>query len=227
MELKRFLEYHLYYPPAELKEKKEGKVVIGFTVTKEGKITNPRIIERLSPALDKEAFRLFSMLLWMPALQRKKEVDYEYTIDIPFKVSRYKKSLKYRGDISSFLQKMEPDTGFTIHEKVDKQARYLFGNDSLAQYMSANFQYPDMAKLHNIEGTVYLNFVVEPNGYVSNIKVEKGLGGGCSEEAVRLVGETKWKPAEKNGKRVRSRMVYPVQFTINNTFRDNSASEQK
>lgn len=248
LEFRRFLDYHLVYPEDELRTKTEGKVVIGFMVTKEGKITNAKIIEKASPLLNAEAIRLFNLLQWKPAVQLGQEVDYEYTLAIPFKIAKYKKSLKYRGDDYQALERkrntpkktakhkgekpvqyaaMPVDSSLVIYEKTDKAAKYYYGNDSLQKFIMANLQYPEMAKRQNIEGTVYLSMVVETNGFVSNLKADKSVGAGCNEEAVRLLGETTWKPAEKDGKLVRSRVIFPVSFRINNTFHDNSFSEQR
>jgi TonB family protein len=247
-ELKRFLEYHLVYPPKELKEKTEGKVVIEFMVTKEGKVAHAKVIERASPAMNEEAMRLFSMLLWKPAAQKGKEVDYSTTVTIPFKISKYKKSLKARGENyqeieAKLLNPKKPskrhnekdlalatfktDSSMVIHEKTDKPAKYLYGNDSLQKWILSELEYPEQARSLHIEGTVFLSMVVETNGYVSNIKPDKGVGAGCNEEAIRLLGETIWKPAEKEGMLVRSRIIYPITFMINNKFRDNAASEQR
>ncbi|MFL5751855.1 MAG: TonB family protein [Bacteroidia bacterium] len=248
-ELKRFLEYHLVYPEKELKEKTEGKVVIGFVVSKEGKVENAKIIERAGPAMNQEAMRLFSMLLWKPASQKGKEIDYSTTITIPFKISRYKRSLKARGesyqDMQAKLAKpkksskrhneehvvipsiTKADSSMVIYERTDKPARYLYGNDSLQKLILSRLEYPEQARNLHIEGTVFLSMIVETNGFVSNIKPEKGVGAGCNEEAIRLLGETKWEPAEKEGMLVRSRIIYPITFMINNKFRDNAASEQR
>jgi TonB family protein len=248
VEYKRFLEYHMMYPEDEIRTKTEGKVVIEFVVSSEGKIRNAKIIERVSPLLNMEAIRLFNLLLWTPAVKEGKEIDYAYTIDIPFKISKYKKGLKYRGDnyqeLMARMNKVKkpnkkkgekapalvtlpPDSSNIIYEVPDKPAKYFYGNDSLQKYVLANLDYPNIAKTQGIEGTVYLSMIVETNGFVSNIKPDKSVGGGCNEEAERLMGQTIWKPAEKDGRLVRSKIVCPISFRIMNTFHDNSFSEQK
>ena len=66
-----------------------------------------------------------------------------------------------------------------------------------------------------IQGTVYVSFVIEKDGSVSNIKVLRNIGGGCGEEAVRVVqAMPKWKPARQRGKRVRAQYTLPIKFNL-------------
>jgi protein TonB len=67
----------------------------------------------------------------------------------------------------------------------------------------------------NIQGRVYLEFVVERNGSLTDIKVLKGIGGGCDEEACRIIaGAPNWKPGKQRGRPVRVKMVMPILFRI-------------
>lgn len=78
-----------------------------------------------------------------------------------------------------------------------------------------NIQYPVLAKESNISGTVYLKFVVEPNGSITNITLQRGIGGGCDEEAIRVVKMLpNWNPGKQNGKPVRVWFVLPIKFTL-------------
>ena len=72
-----------------------------------------------------------------------------------------------------------------------------------------------MAIETGIHGTVYVNFVVEPDGSISNISVGRGIGGGCDEEAVRVVKMMpKWKPGRQRGKAVRVSFNLPIHFKL-------------
>ena len=79
----------------------------------------------------------------------------------------------------------------------------------------------------SIQGTVVLRFVVEPSGLVTNIGIAKAVGGGCDQEAIRVLQMIKWYPAKKNEKLVRAQMTFPFYFILNDEFRDNSGGEQK
>ncbi|HWY13374.1 MAG TPA: energy transducer TonB, partial [Bacteroidia bacterium] len=100
------------------------------------------------------------------------------------------------------------------------------GDDAYPQFVLDNIEYPNVAKTQNIEGTVQLTFIVEKNGFVSNIKAVTEVNGGCTQEAIRIINLLKWKPAEKNGKYVRYKMTLPITFSLKNINRDNSNSQQ-
>jgi protein TonB len=104
---------------------------------------------------------------------------------------------------------------------------YQKGNYALQDFIKDNLEYPKQAQISNIQGIVVLQFVVEPSGLVTNIGVSKTVGGGCDQEAIRVLQMIKWYPAKKNGKLVRSQMTFPFYFVLNDEFRDNSGGEQK
>jgi protein TonB len=78
-----------------------------------------------------------------------------------------------------------------------------------------NLVYPVIARSNGIQGKVFLNFIVEPNGSVSNVTVLRGIGGGCDEEAIRLVKAMPgWTPGKQQGKSVRVTVNYSVAFAL-------------
>ena len=90
------------------------------------------------------------------------------------------------------------------------------GIASFEKYIFQNLQYPDKAKKKNIEGRVSVQFIVEKDGSLSNIKVIKGIDPECDAEVVRLFKNSpKWIPAQKNGEPKRFRASYPVNFSLN------------
>ncbi len=87
------------------------------------------------------------------------------------------------------------------------------GQAAMQEYFRINLKYPDAARWKGLEGVVYVSFYVNADGSLSEVKVEKGLGSGCDEEAIRLVKRMpKWKPALKHGKPLRVKMTLPVRF---------------
>lgn len=92
---------------------------------------------------------------------------------------------------------------------------FIGGETALFQYLSDHIRYPQMAKEAGISGKVYLTFVVDTNGAISNIEVLKGIGGGCDEEAVRVLRNMpRWNPGKNNGRPVRVHFNLPVSFTL-------------
>jgi protein TonB len=101
---------------------------------------------------------------------------------------------------------------FTV---VESMPEYPGGMGELMKYLASTIKYPPLAKESGIQGRVFINFVVEPDGAISNVKVLRGIGGGCDEEAVRVVSAMpKWKPGKQRGKPVRVSYNLPVKFTL-------------
>lgn len=98
---------------------------------------------------------------------------------------------------------------------VDVAPEYPDGLNAMYGFIIKNINYPEDAKTNGIEGKVYVNFYIENDGTVTNVVVEKGIGGGCDEEAVRVVSMMpKWNPGQANGNPVRVRYRLPVPFRL-------------
>jgi protein TonB len=101
---------------------------------------------------------------------------------------------------------------FTI---VEQMPEFQGGEDKLREFLSKNIKYPAMARENNISGTVYITFVVEGNGEITNVQSLRGLGGGLTEEAMRVVKlMPSWTAGKQNGKPVRVQFTLPVKFTL-------------
>lgn len=88
-------------------------------------------------------------------------------------------------------------------------------NGDVYEYIGNNLRYPQEARELGIQGKVYVSFVVEPDGSVLNVKVLRGIGGGCDEEAVRVIQSMpKWTPGKQRGHEVRVQFNIPVKFTL-------------
>ena len=102
-----------------------------------------------------------------------------------------------------------------IFQIVEEMPSYPGGEQKLMEYVAKNIKYPQIARETGIQGRVFVGFVVEPDGSVSNVKVLRGIGGGCDEEAVRVVKSMpKWKPGKQRGKAVRVSYMLPVNFKL-------------
>ncbi len=98
---------------------------------------------------------------------------------------------------------------------VEDQPDFPGGDVARIRYFSQNINYPIQARELNIQGTVYIGFVVEPDGSISNISLLRGIGGGCDEEALRVVAAMpRWKPGKQRNQAVRVKFTLPVRFTL-------------
>ncbi len=98
---------------------------------------------------------------------------------------------------------------------VEKQPSFPGGEQARKKYLANNIEYPQLARESGIQGTVFVTFVVEKNGDITDVRVLRGIGGGCDEEAIRVVKEMpKWEPGEQRGKPVRVQFNMPIRFTL-------------
>jgi protein TonB len=101
---------------------------------------------------------------------------------------------------------------FTV---VEAMPSFPGGDAARMKFLQDNIKYPQMARESGIQGTVYVTFVVEPNGSVSDVRVLRGIGGGCDEEAVRVIQSMpRWEPGKQRGKPVRVQFNMPIKFTL-------------
>ena len=226
LEFRRVFEQEVIYPESALKEDKEGKVELRFLVMPDGSTADLKVWKSASPELDAEAIRIFRLLLWKPTIFEGKAVKSYYVLKFNFDPGKYKRICKRRGYEKPVLSRPSIDTSMVIYDKPDTMPVYPQGPYALADFIAKSLQYPKPAVLQNLQGTVLLSFVVEPSGLMTNIGVAKGVGGGCNEEAIRVLEQIKWLPGIKDGKAVRVGMTIPVHFKLDNQFKDNSHSEQ-
>ncbi len=214
---KQFIEQHLTYPEVSIKAGTEGEVKIGFTTDAQGKIKSKEIIKHVSKEIDHEAMRIFSLIEWNPALDYGIPKQGSGVFELSFKIKKYEKLVKRRG-YRTLASDILRDTTFIIYsaKQLDTIAIPILNNEeiNLNKYIYQEMQYPKQALELGIEGKVIINFIVETNGLPSNITVEENVGGGCTEEALRLVSELRWKAAIKNNLAVRSRKQLFIEFRV-------------
>jgi protein TonB len=108
-------------------------------------------------------------------------------------------------------QKVEAEI-FTV---VEEQPTYPGGEEARMRYLQENIKYPEEAKELGIQGRVFVTFVVEVDGSITDVRVLRGIGGGCDQEAIRVVkGMPKWVPGKQRGVPVRVQFNLPIKFTL-------------
>ncbi len=91
---------------------------------------------------------------------------------------------------------------------------YPGGADAMRKFIGSNLKYPDEALEKQIEGTVYLSYTVTNGGKIEDIRVIKGIGFGCDEEAIRLISLLKYGMPHNRGMKVRSTMKTKIHFKL-------------
>jgi protein TonB len=139
------------------------------------------------------------------------DVEVEQNIDIDVDVDQTTEIEIYIPPVRQEEEVSEQEI-FTV---VESMPEFPGGPQAMMEFIARNMRYPPMARESGIQGRVFVNFVVEPNGSVSNVNVLRGIGGGCDEEAIRVVESMpRWTPGRQRGKAVRVSFNLPVRFTL-------------
>ena len=102
-----------------------------------------------------------------------------------------------------------------IFRVVDTDPEFPGGIDSMYAWIERNIQYPTLARNNKIEGKVYVTFVVESDGSISNPKILRDIGGGCGAEVIRILNQMpRWIPGKQRGKPARVQFNLPVNFQL-------------
>ena len=110
------------------------------------------------------------------------------------------------------VEEEETDEIFTI---VEQQPAFKGGVAAFYSYVGKKMKYPSQARRMGIEGKVFVQFVVGKDGSISEVKIMRGIGAGCDEEAVRVIKNSPaWAPGKQRGKPVKVRMVLPITFKL-------------
>jgi TonB family protein len=198
-----FVTHNIHYPE-EAKEKGiEGRVFVGFVVEKDGSINEVKVLKGIGHGCDEEAVRVVkSMPKWKPGMQKGKPVRVHYQMPFFFKLSDNQPKQPVKKSSVSKVD-MKPDKN-GVYQIVEEMPQYTGGEAAMMDFVAKNIVYPQEARDKEISGRVFVSFIVEKDGSVNEVNVKKGIGGGCDEEAVRVVkAMPKWKPGKMKGEAVR------------------------
>ncbi len=138
------------------------------------------------------------------------EIEEEFTIDTEADVFT---EVEEFTPIVVEEEEVEEEEIFTI---VEDEPEFPGGQAALMQFLQDNLKYPTMAREAGIQGTVFVTFVVERDGNITDVRVLRGVGGGLDEEAVRVVQTMpKWTPGRQRGQAVRVQFNLPIRFVLN------------
>jgi protein TonB len=102
-----------------------------------------------------------------------------------------------------------------VYTFVEQMPTFPGGDDELFKYLSKNIKYPAMARESGVQGTVFVTFVVESDGKITDAQVLRGVGSGLDQEALRVVkAMPAWKSGKQNGRSVRVQCNLPIKFTL-------------
>ncbi len=102
-----------------------------------------------------------------------------------------------------------------VFEFADIDAEFIGGRPEMLRFINTTVEYPEISLQFKDQGTVYVRFVIEKDGSVSNVEIERGVTKELNREAVRVIKKfPKWKPGEVGFEPVRTRVRVPINFVI-------------
>lgn len=141
----------------------------------------------------------------------EEEIEEEIEVDLDLEITEE----EVMADIV-FDNEPEEEIADEIFTIVEVSAEPNGGFSSFYKFVKKNMKYPSQARRMDIDGRVFVEFVVDADGSITNVRSIKGIGAGCDEEAVRIIKKhPKWKPARQRGIPVRQRMVLSIVFQLN------------
>ncbi|WP_165823759.1 energy transducer TonB [Pseudochryseolinea flava] len=224
----RFIKKTMEYPAVAKLQGQEGKVFVGFVVSKkDGSLSDAKIIKGLTPECDQEALRIVSLMpKWKPGMKNGKQVDTRYVLPIKFEIPEEEKrpavgTENVRGVDEISFDEPAPVVEETYDENhiytvVDTPPQPVEGMAKLNQTIKDNLKYPKKALKDRVEGTVFVIFVVNKDGSLVDFQVvKKSASELLDKEAIRVLSTLpKWTPGSNQGKVVRTKFVLPVKFKL-------------
>ena len=102
-----------------------------------------------------------------------------------------------------------------VFEVVDQMPEYPGGQDSMLSFIVKNVEYPATARQNEIAGKVFVGFVIDETGSVTNAKIIRGVDYDLDKEALRVVNlMEKWTPGKEKGKTVKVKYTLPINFAL-------------
>jgi hypothetical protein len=180
------------------------KVVVSFIIEKDGSLSGFKVLKSVNYDSDKEAVRVLSICPnWIPGEKNGQKVRSKLTLPISkliynFQINTVSSEQKLKGNIYSAAG-------------IEKKPEFPGGVEKLQVFIKKNY----IAPSKQIKGNVYVTFIIEMDGSISDIKVLRDLGNGTGEEVKRvLLIAPKWIPGEQHGQKVRTLYSLPIPVNI-------------
>lgn len=149
------------------------------------------------------------------SLKKLKEYDPKQIESIFVNTKDGEKSVTMIVNTESDIFKRTVDVQEDVFTIVEESAKYPGGMDAWTQYMKENLKYPQEAIDKKLEGRVFVQFIVETNGELSDVHVVKGIGAGCDEEALRVITNgPNWIAGKQRGQNIRQKMIQNILFQL-------------
>ena len=208
-----FIAKNIKYPQAAIENGVEGKVYVRFWINEDGSLSDFEVLRGIGYGCDEEAVRVLKMMpRWKPGKQNGVARKMSFQIPIVFKLEDKKEQV---GDVVSLAPiKGEVDNlENEVYEIVEQMPEFPGGQEAMEKYIKDNIRIGEAVSKWQADawGRIYVNFIIEPDGSITNVKVLRGVFLHYDEEAVRVVKSMpNWKPGMQRGKPVRVSYTIPI-----------------
>ena len=220
----KYLMENLRYPTNAQRKGIEGTVIVAFVVNTDGTTTDIEILRSVGGGCDEEVIRIVKgSPKWTPGMQRGTPVRTRMRLPLRFMLGGTDPS-RDSTEVSLNAVPLPPATdgqdssqegAALFFDVVDTPPSPVGGFEAWSRHLSENLTYPTSARMKGIQGTVLVSFIVNTDGTIEGIELVQGIGGGCDEEAIRIIKSSpSWTPGMIKGKAVRTRMKIPISFRL-------------
>ncbi len=230
VKLMEFIAKNINYPKEAIEKGIEGRVFVGFIIDVDGSVTDVKLLRGIGCGCDEEAIRVVKSLpKWRPAKQNGVLIRVPFQLPVNFKLEDKmdkekgdKKTVKADKVVSeneyfypSSIEGEVEDPENEVYEIVEQMPRFPGGDKAMKKFINDNIRIGEMVNKWQADamGRIYVGFIVEPDGSITDVKVLRGIFEHYDEEAVRVVKSMpKWQPGMQRGKAVRVRYQIPINF---------------
>lgn len=225
--LMKYLSGHVRYPAAARENGIQGTVVVQFNVNPDGHLSHVTTVgKRLGGGLEQEAIRVVkTMPDWIAGKQNGKYVTVQYSLPVRFALQGDDDQADRTASKNMPAPPPPPsrtpsvnisNTSHKVFTFVEQMPSFPGGEETLMKYLHDHIHYPTVAREDGIQGTVIVQFIIDPDGHLRNITtVGRWLGGGLEQEAVRVVKTMPdWNAGVQNGQKVAVQYSLPIRFVL-------------
>ncbi|SKD05615.1 TonB family C-terminal domain-containing protein [Chitinophaga ginsengisegetis] len=216
--LAKYLSRNIRYPKTAQEKNISGTVFVSYVVNEEGNITDVRLLGK-NPGfgLAEEAIRVVKeMPQWVPGKHQGKTVSVQFNLPIRFMLDTGKQAPKPGGQTVNFPPPNNNNN--EVFTFVEHPPKFPGGENALGLYLNKNIRYPEEAQKAKIGGTTFVQFVVDADGSIRDVKtIGAKKGYGLEDEAIRVVkAMPKWEPGVQNEHQVAVQFNLPIRFSLQN-----------
>ena len=224
----QYIYANLKYPVKAAEASVEGMVVLQFAVTAEGLLDDIKIVRDIGAGCGQAAADVIEKmnaekLTWIPGYQRGKAVAVIYTLPVKFKLDGGSKIMevekpRFGDEVFKVVEEMPRFPGCEDKE-LNLKDKEACAKENMLIYIYSNLKYPAEARKKGIEGKVVVQFIVEKDGSMSDIKIMRDIGGGCGQACVDVLNSINengltWVSGKQGGEPVRVLYTLPVSFKL-------------